>query len=135
MEVFCVPKEALETVWDSVEKFFAKALDKHDPEYSLNDLKNYVLDQKWKLFAFVNDKNELNGAAIVAFLSYPKSYTAFVTCIGGRALVNREYYEKFIEVLKEFGADRVQGYVTESIERMYKRLGISKRVSMVDIKI
>jgi hypothetical protein len=135
MDVYCVPVEAVEDIWTKVEVFFAKALGKHDAEFSLEDLKRALLDSKWKLFAFVNDENKLNGAAVVSFLTYPKSHVAFVTCIGGRALVNQQYYEKFMETLKGYGADRVQGYVTDSIERLYKKIGVAKKTTMVEIKL
>ena len=135
MDVYCVPVEAIEPIWSKVECYFLKALAKHDAEFSLEDLKNILLSNKWKLFAFINDDDELNGAAVVSFITYPKSYVAFVTCIGGRALVNQQYYEKFMEILKAYGADRVQGYVTDSIERLYKKIGVARRTTMVEIKL
>jgi hypothetical protein len=135
MNVYCVPSEALEYVWSNVEVYFAKALTKNDPEFSLDDLKEMVLTQKWKLFAFVNNNDVIDGAAVIAFVTYPKSYVAFVTCIGGRALVNKEYYEKFMEILKSYGANRVQGYVSDAIERLYKKIGVARRTTMVEIKL
>jgi len=135
MDVYCVPVEAIEPIWEKVECFFEKALNKHDAEFSLMDLKDALLHNKWKLFAFVNDDNALNGAAVVSFLTYPKSHVAFVTCIGGRALVNQKYYEKFMQSLKSYGADKVQGYVTDSIERLYKKIGVARRTTMVEIKL
>ena len=135
MDVYCVPVEAIDHIWSKVQRFFEKALNKHDPEFSLDDLKEALIKNKWKLFAFVNDNDELNGAAVVSFLAYPKSHVAFVTCIGGRALVNQAYYEKFMQVLKDYGADRVQGYVTDSIERLYKKIGVARRTTMVEIKL
>jgi hypothetical protein len=135
MDVYCVPVEAIEPIWNRVEGFFAKALGKHDAEFSLSDLKDLLLKNQWKLFAFVNDDNILNGAAVVSFIPYPKSHVAFVTCIGGRALVNQKYYEKFMQSLKGYGADRVQGYVTDSIERLYRKIGVAKRTTMVEIKL
>ena len=109
MDVYCVPVEAIEPIWAKVECFFEKALNKHDAEFSLMDLKEALLHNKWKLFAFVNDDNALNGAAVVSFLTYPKSHVAFVTCIGGRALVNQKYYEKFIKK-QDLGVSSGKGY-------------------------
>jgi hypothetical protein len=135
MNVYCVPVEAIDSIWSNVQCFFEKALNKHDAEYSLSDVKQALLSEKWKLFAFVNEQDQLNGAAVVSFLSYPKSHVAFVTCIGGRALVNPIYYKKFMEILKGYGADRVQGYVTDSIERLYRKIGVVRKTSMVEIKL
>jgi hypothetical protein len=135
MNVYCVPSEAIEYVWSNVEVFFAKALKKNDPEFSLEDLKDMIFTQKWKLFAFVNDHDVVDGAAVVSFLVYPKSYVAFVSCIGGKALVNKEYYDKFMEILKSYGADRVQGYVSDAMERLYKKIGVARRTTMVEIKL
>jgi len=67
MDVYCVPVEAIEPIWNRVEGFFAKALGKHDAEFSLSDLKDLLLKNQWKLFAFVNDDNILNGAAVVVY--------------------------------------------------------------------
>ena len=135
MNVYCVPVEAVEDIWVKVEGFFAKALGKHDAEFSLQDLKKALLNNQWKLFAFVNDEDKLNGAAVVSFITYPKSYVAFVNCIGGRAVVNEEYYKKFMETLKSYGADRVQGYVTDSIERLYKKIGVARKTTMIEVKL
>jgi hypothetical protein len=135
MNVYRVPVEAVESVWIRVESVFQKALSKHEAEFSISDLKQLVLDDKWKLFAFIDENDMLDGAAVVSFLTYPKSYVAFVTCIGGKALVNKAYYQKFMDVLKSFGADRVQGYVDDGMERLYKKIGVVRRTTMVEIKL
>jgi phosphosulfolactate synthase (CoM biosynthesis protein A) len=135
MDVYCVPVEAVEPIWVRVEPYFKRALGKHDAEYSLEDIKQYVLDKKWKLFVSVNDDNTVNGAAVVSFLSYPKSYVAFVTCLGGRMLINKECFEKFVDLLRGYGADRLQGYVTDSIERLYKRINVFRKSVMVEMKL
>ena len=135
MNVYCVPTEAIDPIWDRAKSFFERALSKHDAEYSLADVKEAITSGKWKLFAFINENDVLNGAAVVSFISYPRSHVAFVTCIGGRALVNAEYYKKFMEILKDYGADRVQGYVTDSIERLYRKIGVASKTSMVEIKL
>jgi phage-related protein len=135
MNVYCVPVEAIEPIWSKVECFFSRALSKHDAEFSLDDLKNYLLKSHWKLFAFVNDDDTINGAAVVSFLSYPKSYVAFVTCIGGKDLVNPQNYDKFMESLKSYGADRVQGYVRDSVARLYRKVGVIRTTTMVEVKL
>ena len=135
MSVYCVPVESVDAVWLTVENFFSKVLKRHDAEFSLEDLKNFILNGQWKLFAFVNDDEIINGAAVVSFVSYPKSYVAFVTCIGGKTLVNSTYYEEFMKILKSYGVDRVQGYVTDSVARLYKKVGVAKRTNLVEIKL
>jgi len=40
-----------------------------------------------------------------------------------------------MEILKAYGADSVQGYVTDSIERLYKKIGVARRTTMVEIKL
>jgi len=135
MDVYCSPKETIEDIWQEVSQYFQRVIERHDTEYSLEDLKNLIINGSWKLFVFINDDNEINGAAVVSFITYPKSHTAFVTCIAGHHLVNEEYYKKFMLLLKEYGATRVQCYVTSSIERLYKKLGISKKSTMVEITL
>jgi len=135
MEVYCSPKETVEDIWKEVSVYFQRALNKHDAEYTLDDLKNLIVNGSWKLFVFINDDNKINGAAVVSFITYPRSHTAFVTCIGGNQLINEEYYKKFMELLKNYGATRVQGYVTASIERLYRKLGIARKTTMVEIPL
>jgi hypothetical protein len=134
MDVYCSPKETIEDIWQEVAHYFQRALDKHDAEYTLDDLKKLILDGSWKLFVFVNN-DKINGAAVVSFITYPRSHTAFVTCIGGNQLVTEEYYKKFMVLLKEYGATKVQGYVTASIERLYRKLGIARKTTMVEIPL
>jgi hypothetical protein len=133
MEVYCSPKETVEEIWKEVSIYFQRALDKHNAEYTLDDLKNLIINGGWKLFVFVNDENIIKGGAVVSFITYPKSHKAFVTCIGGNQLVHREYYLKFVQLMRDYGATRVQGYVTDSIERLGRRFGIIKTTSVVEI--
>ena len=135
MNVYCVPVEAIDPIWSRVQSFFEKALSKHDAEYSLSDVKQALLDGKWKLFAFFNDKEMLDGAAVISFIPYPKSHVAFVTCIGGKTLINKEYYEKFTELLKGYGADRLQGYVGNSVERLCRRIGMAHKTSVIETRL
>ena len=135
MNVYCVPQDAINPIWDKVEPFFKRALKNHDAEFSLEDLKDAVSTGRWSLFAFINDDNILNGGAVVSFMSYPKSYVAFVTCVGGKSLINPQYYEKFMALLKSYGADRVQGYVTDAIVRLYGKIGVAKRTNLVEVKL
>jgi len=135
MDIYCVPIETVDDIWSKVEHFFKRVLKKHDTEFTLEDLKELVLSGKWKLFACVDDNNHLDGAFVVSFITHPRAYVAFVTCIGGKAIANPAYYEKFLAILKAYGANRVQGYVSASVERLYKRLGIMCRTAMLEIKL
>lgn len=135
MDVFCAPIETIDEIWKKVSPYFQRALDKYNLEYSLQDLNGLVKTGQWKLFVAVNDDLKIVGGAIVSFIMYPKSYVAFVTCIGGKHFTNEQYFIKFIELLKQYGADRIQGYVTESIERLYRKVGIFRKTAMVEITI
>jgi len=132
MEAYCVPAEAVDYVWSQVEPYFQRALDRHDAEFELNDLKLYVTKGNWKLFAFVENEVVIGGA-VVSFVVYPRSHVAFVTCIGGKGLIKPKNYAKFMQLLKEYGADRVQGYVTDSVARLYERVGVLRKTTMMEI--
>jgi hypothetical protein len=135
MDVYCVPIEAINSVWSTVELYLSKALKKNDAEYDLHDVKTALNNGKWKLFVSVNDQDEIHGAAVVSFLSYPKTHVAFITCLGGKMLINQECFNKFKDLLKSYGADRLQGFVDNSIERLYKRINLFRKAALVEMKI
>lgn len=132
MDAFCVPAEAIDQIWSQVEPYFIRALDRHDAEFELEDLKLYVTKGNWKLFAFV-ENDVVIGGAVVSFVVYPRSHVAFVTCIGGKGLIKPSNYAKFMQLLKDYGADRVQGYVTDSVARLYERVGVLRKTTMMEI--
>jgi hypothetical protein len=131
-EIYCVPIEAIDYVWLKVEPFFKKAVNKHNAEFSLDDLKDFVSKGQWKLFAAIENDNVIGGA-VVSFVSYPKSHVAFVTCMGGKGLVKTDNYKKFMELLKSYGADRIQGYVTNSVARLYEKVGVMRKSVMMEV--
>lgn len=135
MNVYCVPVEAVNSVWNTVGVLLEKALTKNDTEYDLNDVKTAIATGKWKLFVSVNENDEIHGAAVVSFLTYPKTHVAFIPCLGGKMLINQECFNKFKDLLKSYGADRIQGYVNDSIERLYKRINLFRKAALVEMKI
>ena len=71
----------------------------------------------------------------MSFISYPDNYIAFIASIGGKMLINKDYINELKDLLKSYGANRIQGYVSESIERLYKRFSFERKSIVVEMRI
>ena len=135
MSIYCVQQNLVSSVWDSVEQYLSEGIKDCDAEYTLPQLKTFLTSGKWKLFVAISDKDEVHGAAAVSFISYPDNYIAFIASIGGKMLINKDYINELKDLLKSYGSNRIQGYVSESIERLYKRFSFERKSIVVEMRI
>jgi len=83
----------------------------------------------------VDENNQVQGAATVAFQNYPNDRIAFVTTMGGNMMVNEEVLGALKETLKKFGATKIQGAMRASMVRLSQKVGFVERYTIVELKI
>ena len=132
LAVHSIPLEALDSVWGSVEGYLASGLEKAKAEYTVEDIRVFLASGQWKLFAAFCEENFVRGAAAVSFIHYPKELVAFVASIGGRFIIDDNTVNQFRDLLKGFGATRLQGAVSKPLERMYKKFGFEHKAILVE---
>lgn len=133
--IYCIPNNLIDSVWDNVEPFLSNGLLGSDAEYDINDVKVFLKDRGWRLFAAIDDSGFVHGAAAVSFINFPSACVAHIGTIGGKMIINKNLINQFKDLLKSYGADRIQGQVNDAIERLYKRFGFQHKSVVVEMKI
>jgi hypothetical protein len=130
-----IPVEYMAQTWPLLEKHIASAEKFGGDDYTTDQIKVYLAKGLWQLFAAVNEENVVQGAATVLFQNYPNDRVAFVTTMGGSMMVNEEVLTAFKQVLKGFGATKLQGAMRPSMVRLSEKLGFVERYAIVEVKI
>lgn len=127
-----VPKELVKQVWSQARDYIESALKYAEDDYSLEQVKDYVISGKWNLLVVIDDEHKLRGAITVVYSNYPNYRVAFITAIGGKWISDKESYSNFCEVLKLNGATKIQGAARESVARLWRRLGFREKHIIVE---
>jgi hypothetical protein len=130
-----VPQQFAAQTWPLVEKHIASANKYGGDDYTLDQIKMYVMQGQWVLLVATDEENKVQGAATVSFLNYPNDRVAFVTAIGGKLISNDDTFDQLKKVLRGMGATKIQGAARESIARLWKRYGFAERYTVVEVKI
>lgn len=105
-------------------------------EYGVEHIKVYVANGDWLLLVAVEqDDNSIQGAATVNFINYPNARVAYITSLGGKGIVNPEVFAQLCNVVKGFGATKIQCAAQDSAARLYERVGFDKKYSVLEISI
>jgi len=135
MKVQHVPVEYIAQTWPLVEKHISSAEKFGGDDYTADQIKVYLAKNLWTLLVAVDDNNQVQGAATVAFQNYPNDRVAFVTTMGGTLMVNEEVLGSLKQVLKGFGATKIQGAMRPSMVRLSQKVGFVERYTVVELKI
>ena len=130
-----VPLEFAAQTWDLVVPHIQEAMKYGGGDYTIDQIKLFVLMGQWLLIAVVDDENQIHGACTVSFINYPNSRVAFVTAIGGRLISSKETFKQLCEIVKARGATKIQGATRESIARLWRRYGFKERYTTVEYKL
>ena len=130
-----VPVEFVAQTWPLVEKYISSAEKFGGDDYTADQIKVYLAKNLWTLLVAVDENNQVQGAATVAFQNYPNDRVAFVTTMGGTMMVNEEVLDSLKQALKGFGATKIQGAMRPSMVRLSQKVGFVERYTIVELKI
>lgn len=119
--------------WNLVESYINDAV-QHGDDYSVEQVKVYVLSGAWILLVIVDD-NVIHGALTVSFENGTNNRTAVITTLGGKMVVTKNLFEQVCNIVKNFGATRVQCYARDSAARLYQQVGFSKKATLMEFKL
>ena len=118
--------------WQHIEPMIQRALEQAKcNDYNIDDVYQYLTLNQWRCYV-AEEERVIKGAACVAFQKYPHDTVAYVCAIGGRMLANKPTSSAFFELLKQHGADRVQGAARPAIVRLWRRIGLEEKYSIVE---
>jgi hypothetical protein len=135
LQVRHVAHQYVAQTWPLVEGYLAAAQEHCADEYTLEQIKVFLASGQWLLIVAVDEKNSIHGAATVSFINYPNDRVAFVTFIGGKLISSPDTFEQLKDILKRYGATKIQGAARESIARLWQRFGFEERYIIVETKI
>ena len=121
-------------IWPMVEKFMVEAA-KCSDDYSADQIKVYLTTGNWLLLVIVDEYNHVHGAITLTFNNEANYRTAFITAIGGKNIVNDKLFSEVQQILKSAGATRIQAYAKDSAARLYEKIGLSKKATLMEIKL
>lgn len=130
-----VPVQLVNQTWALVEGFLADALKWGEDDYTAEQAKVFIAKGDWLLVVAVDEENAIHGAAAVNFFNMPNDRVAFVIAIGGKLISNQDTYGQFSELLKTYGATKIQGAARESIARLWTRYGFKERYRIVEARL
>lgn len=127
--------------WPLVEGFITEALSEGNefPEwaanYTVDHIRVFVTNGSWLLIVAIDEQGGIHGACTVSFINYPLHRVAFVTAIGGKLISNQATFAQLKQILKQYGATKIQGYGRDSIVRLWKRYDFEPRNTLVEVLI
>jgi len=131
-----IPTHFVSQIWEKVCPFIANALEYAQDDYTIDQVKVYLSTGQWIMIVASNEINEVVGASTITFHNYPNDRVAFVTTVGGKFISDTDTYNQFKEILKGFGATKIQGAARKSIARLWRtKLGFKERHIIVEAKI
>jgi hypothetical protein len=131
-----VPTSMIHSIWDRVEVFLQSAHEKFgNTEYTVEQMKVYLVEGQWLLIVATDDNNDIQGAATVSFVNYPSDRVAFVTGIGGKLIANSDTFQQMCNLFKANGATKVQGFAKEAVARLWKKFGFENKAILVEVKL
>jgi hypothetical protein len=130
-----VPLEFAAQTWDLVVPHIQEAIKYSGGDYTIDQIKMFVLMGQWLLVVVVDEENNIYGACTVSFINYPNHRVAFVTAIGGKLISNKATFKQLCEIVKSKGATKIQGAARESIARLWRRYGFKERYITVEYKL
>jgi hypothetical protein len=136
MKLVHIPTQFVAQIWEKVCPFIANALEYAQDDYTIDQVKVYLSTGQWIMIVASNEINEVVGASTITFHNYPNDRVAFVTAVGGKFISDTDTYNQFKDILKGFGATKIQGAARKSIARLWRtKLGFKERHIIVEAKI
>jgi hypothetical protein len=127
LQVKYIPIHGIHSVWGAVEPFIAASNQYAHGELSVEEVKVRICDGTWLLVVATDDDEQIHGAAVVNFYNRTDNRVAYVSCIGGKFLANRDTFSQFCDLLRAYGATCIEGSVRKSLMRLWARLGAREK--------
>ena len=83
----------------------------------------------------VDDLQQIHCVATVRYDNGVNDRTATITALGGRQVVNQEIFDQVCRIARNMGATRIQVYTRDSAMRLYEKVGLQKKATLMEIKL
>lgn len=94
----------------------------------------YLVTGAWTLLVAVVGE-EIQGAYVLSFNNTPTDRTALIVSAAGAGLASQDAFDQVKEIAREQGATQIQVLARESAARLYKRVGLTEKATLMEIKL
>jgi hypothetical protein len=106
-----------------------------DSDLNYEQARVFLTNGSWMLLIALDDNDDLLGAYIIAFSNNPSDRIATIVSAAGRGLASQSAFDQICEIAKSYGATKIQALAKQSAARLYKRVGLSERASLMEKKL
>ena len=130
-----VPLKYVNLTWPYVQKFLEKSVPHAHGEFTIEEVKVYVVQGLWSLYVIVDENEEIHGAITVQFLNRTDNRVAFITNISGKLLTDKNLFSQLSDILRSNGATCIEGSVRDSLVRLWSRIGACKKYNTIQFQL
>jgi hypothetical protein len=106
-----------------------------DSDLNYEQARVFLTNGSWMLLIALDDNDDLLGAYIIAFSNAPSDRVATIVSAAGRGLASQSAFDQICEIAKSYGATKIQALAKQSAARLYKRVGLAERASLMEKKL
>jgi hypothetical protein len=94
----------------------------------------YLVTGAWTLLVAVVD-DVIQGAYVLSFSNTPTDRTGLIVSAAGAGLASQDAFDQVKAIAREQGATQIQVLARESAARLYKRVGLTEKATLMEIKL
>jgi hypothetical protein len=121
-------------IWHIVEPFIASGL-KYTDDWTIDQIKVYLSSGAWILLVAVDDLQQIHGVCTIAFENGANDRTAIITTLGGKFVVLQEIFDQVCTTVRRLGATRIQAYTRDTAIRLYEKVGLKKKATLMEVRL
>ena len=133
MKIQHVPVQHTAQTWPLVESYMAESQAQSKGDYTLDQIKMYVLTGGWLLLVATDVDNKIHGAMTIEFHNRPNHRVAFVTGTGGKSIINDETFKQLEGICRTNGATAIECAARDSVSRLLNRFGFKDKYRIVEV--
>lgn len=133
MKVQFVATEFVPQVLPQVREYIAAGLE-HTDSCSVDHAEVFLCKGNWVLLVGLEDE-KIVGAYVLSFSNGPADRTALIVSTAGKGLASQEAFDQVKEIALRMGATQIQVLARESAARLYKRVGLTEKATLMEIKL
>jgi hypothetical protein len=126
-----VPGSMIDSCWDQVEPYLAKACKFTYGRYETEDIKEMLEEGIFHLWVALDteDASKIHGAVVTQFVAYPRSKYVSLTFCGGKDIKN--WQAPMLDLLKKFARDMqcdgIEGTARKGWSKLLEKDGYTAR--------
>jgi len=136
MRIQPVLTQHAQQTWPMVARHIVSGLNHSQGDYQAEHAKVYLANGRWLLLIARDDSDNVTGAATVEFINRPNDRVAFFTSVGGKFLTTPEVFAQVRDILKTYGATKIEGAARESAARLWQsKFGFEEKYKIVEVSL